>query len=77
MGMWVFEQSARFGAPVESLFQLALFSLESPVDGSGADRQQLLLGLGQDRQAFDGPGEPQQQPSFEPRRARVGLRLPR
>ena len=58
-GNVVFEQRARFGAPVESLFQLALFGLESPVDGSGADREELLLNLSQDRQALDGPREPQ------------------
>jgi hypothetical protein len=38
----VFEQSAGFGAPVEALFQLALFGPESPVHGSGTDREKLL-----------------------------------
>lgn len=32
-----------FGAPVESLFQLAFLGFESPVDGRGTDREQLLL----------------------------------
>ena len=34
-GNVVLEQGVRFGAPVEAFFQLALFGLESPVDGSG------------------------------------------
>ena len=42
-GNVVLEQRARFGAPVEAFFQLALFGLESPVDGSGADQEELLL----------------------------------
>lgn len=33
------EQSAGFGASVESVFELAFFGLESPVDGGGADRE--------------------------------------
>ena len=55
----VLEQGAGFGASVETLFQLALFGLESPVDGSGTDREELVLNLGRNRQALDRPGEPQ------------------
>ena len=55
-GNVVFEQSAGFGAPVEALFQLALFGLKSSVHGSGADREELLLDFGRDPQALDGPG---------------------
>ena len=58
MGMWMFEQSAGFGASVESVFELAFFGLEPPVDGGGADREQLLLGLGRDSEALLGPREP-------------------
>jgi hypothetical protein len=36
-GNVVLEQRARFGAPLEAFFQLALFGLESPVDGSRTD----------------------------------------
>ena len=54
----MFEQSAGFGASVESVFELAFFGLEPPVDGGGADREQLLLGLGRDSEALLGPREP-------------------
>ena len=36
-GNMVFEQGAGFGAPVESVFELAPFGLEPPIDGSGTD----------------------------------------
>ena len=51
----MFEQSAGFGTSVESLFELAFFALESPVDSGGADREHLLLGLGRDSEALVGP----------------------
>ena len=58
-GNMVLEQRAGFGAPVETLFQLALLGLEAAVDGSGTDREELLLGWLRDRQALDGPRQPQ------------------
>src|SRR5207237_1530649 len=70
-GDMVFEQGAGFGAPVESFFELALFGLEPAVDGGGTDRQKLLLCLGRERQALDGPGQTEGYKGLEAGRARI------
>lgn len=75
-GNMMFEQRAGFGASVESLLELALFGLESAVDGSGTDRDKLLLRFGRDRQALDGPREPSRQQSLEAGGTRIAGRLP-
>ena len=72
----VFEQGARFGAPVEALLELASLSLQSPIDGRRADQEQLFLHGGRQRHAFDRPRQPQRQNSFETHRARIACGFP-
>ena len=72
----MFEQGAGFGVPVEVFFELTLFGPQASVDGGRTDLEQLLLGLGREREALDCPWQPQRQEGFEARRARIACGLP-
>jgi hypothetical protein len=72
----VLEQGAGLGAAIEAAPEVPLLGVESAVDGPGADREDLTLHLGADREPLLGPGEPQGQQSLESDRPGVARCLP-